>query len=352
MPLHRREEALGVAAEQIGEGGETGREAAERRPGPDRRNRSSSHSSGPQRRTASARSAAGTSPIPRRGASALEPALGEGGEATGRGDHRHPRTGPHAATARPSATRYGSPARARTRRRARAGRRPPPRRGSRPRRQRERPHGSSRCHRGQGRAGSGAPAPRAGAPPSPGPPVVLHDQPCARLPRPQLEAGLQLSALGRVPPGQRDRRAEISRAIGARRDSPRPSCLGATATSAATVGVSSSCTASKPPSRSRQAAAFSGVPLPLARRQRRVVDVMLVGVILDEAVDRVWLGVGVVDLHERLPLVRVGVLREDHLDRIRLGRRRSRCTPRDRWSSSARTRRCGRPGRRRRQDGL
>jgi hypothetical protein len=45
------------------------------------------------------------------------------------------------------------------------------------------------------------------------------------------------------------------------------------------------------------------------------VDVVLAGVFVDEGVDRVSVGVRVVDLRERFPLVREGVLREDRLDR-------------------------------------
>jgi hypothetical protein len=42
---------------------------------------------------------------------------------------------------------------------------------------------------------------------------------------------------------------------------------------------------------------------------------VLAGVFGDEGVDRVSVGVRVVDLHERLPLLRQGVLREDGLNR-------------------------------------
>ena len=49
--------------------------------------------------------------------------------------------------------------------------------------------------------------------------------------------------------------------------------------------------------------------------ERRVLDVVPGGVLVDEGVDRVGVGIGVVDLDERLPLVGEGVLGEDRLDR-------------------------------------
>src|SRR6266496_4880976 len=49
--------------------------------------------------------------------------------------------------------------------------------------------------------------------------------------------------------------------------------------------------------------------------ERRVLDVVLGRVFVDEPVDRVGIAVGVVDLHERLPLFGQAVLGEDRLDR-------------------------------------
>src|SRR6266508_2700031 len=49
--------------------------------------------------------------------------------------------------------------------------------------------------------------------------------------------------------------------------------------------------------------------------ERRVLDVVLAGVLVDEGVDRLWVRVRVVDLHEWFPLVRQGVLGEDRFDR-------------------------------------
>ena len=49
--------------------------------------------------------------------------------------------------------------------------------------------------------------------------------------------------------------------------------------------------------------------------ERRVLDVVLAGVLVDEGVDRLCVGVRVVDLHEWFPLVRQGVLGEDRFDR-------------------------------------
>src|SRR5581483_359191 len=55
--------------------------------------------------------------------------------------------------------------------------------------------------------------------------------------------------------------------------------------------------------------------------ERRVLDVVLGRVLVDEPVDLRRVAVGVVDLHERLPLLRERVLGEDRLDRaLRLAR--------------------------------
>lgn len=106
VPLHRREEAVRVAAEHVGEGGETGGDAAEQRAaGPDPAKRLQLPLERPAEEDGVCPSGADTSSMPRAGASRASPSRAKAAKRPVAATTATRAPGRSAETARPSATR-------------------------------------------------------------------------------------------------------------------------------------------------------------------------------------------------------------------------------------------------------